>query len=154
MSEKKQYLIDEDTLRELLNDSHKLAILERDGVDNWSWYMAGYEEYVAECAAKLPWNEGRSAEDMKEQFEEEDYYIDDLVEDQINAFWEGYCPSGEWIRKEHIINEYSDTESSFTCSCCNKKYKRGEYTPKKFVEEHKFCPNCGAKMDSKAEEVI
>lgn len=31
----KQYLIDEDTLRELLYDSHKLTILERDGVDNW-----------------------------------------------------------------------------------------------------------------------
>ena len=90
MNEKKQYLIDEDTLRELLNDSHKLAILERDGVDNWSWYMAGYEEYVAECAAMLPWNEGRSAEDMKEQFEDEDYYIDNLVDDQINAFWEEY----------------------------------------------------------------
>ena len=96
MSEKKQYLIDEDTLRELLCDSHKLAILERDGVDNWSWYMAGYEEYVAECAAMLPWNEGRSVEDMKEQFEDEDYYIDNLVDDQIEAFWEEY-DNHRWV---------------------------------------------------------
>lgn len=87
MSEKKQYLIDEDTLRELLHDSHKLAILERDGVDSWEWYMEGCDEYLAEGAAMLPWNEGRSVEDMKEQFEEEDYYIDDLVDDEINAFW-------------------------------------------------------------------
>jgi polyhydroxyalkanoate synthesis regulator phasin len=54
--------------------------------------------------------------------------------------------TGRWVRKEHVINEYGDTESSFVCSCCDKKYKRGEYTPKRFVEEHKFCPNCGAKM--------
>lgn len=87
---KKQYLIDEDTLRELLRDSHTLAILERDGVDNWEWYMESRKEYLAECATMLPWNEGRSAEDMKEQFEDEDYYIDNLVDDQIDAFWEEY----------------------------------------------------------------
>lgn len=86
MSEKR-YIIDEDTLRELLHDSHKLAILERDGVDNWTWYMTGLEEYIAECAAMLPWNEGKSAEDLKVLIEDEDYYIDDLVDDQINAFW-------------------------------------------------------------------
>lgn len=83
----KQYLIDEDTLKELLCDSHTLAILERDGVDNWEWYMEGRTQYLAECAAMLPWNEGRSAEDMEEQFEDEDYYINNLVDDQINAFW-------------------------------------------------------------------
>ena len=95
MNEKKQYLIDEDTLRELLHDSHKLAILERDGEDNWAWYMESHDEYVAECAAMLPWNEGRSVEDMKEQFEDEDYYIDNLVDDQINAFWTPVPGSGD-----------------------------------------------------------
>lgn len=84
----KQYLIDEDTLRELLHDSHKLAILERDGVDNWSWYMEGRTQYLAECAAMLPWNEGRDVEDLMGQVEEEDYYIDDLVDDEMAAFWE------------------------------------------------------------------
>lgn len=87
MSEKKQYLIDEDTLRELLYNSHKLAILEQDGVDNWSWYMEGRTKYLAECAAMLPWNEGRSTEDLMPLIEEEDYYIDDLVDDEICAFW-------------------------------------------------------------------
>ena len=83
----KQYLIDEDTLRELLHDNHKLAILERDGVDNWSWYMEGRTRYLAECAAMLPWNEGRSDEDLMEQFDDEGYCINDLVDDQISAFW-------------------------------------------------------------------
>jgi hypothetical protein len=88
MSEKKQYLIDEDTLREFLRAGHILAILERDGVDKWCGWMDGREEYLAECASMLPWNEGRSIEDLMAQIEEEDYYIDDLVDDQINAFWE------------------------------------------------------------------
>ena len=44
-------------------------------------------------------------------------YIDNLVDDQIEVFWEEYHLSGEWIEKEHIINEYGDTESSFICSC-------------------------------------
>lgn len=91
MNEKKQYLIDEDTLKELLRDSHKLAILERDGVDNWTWYMTGLEEYLAECAAMLPWNEGRTTEDLIRQFyNEESYYIDNLVDDEVDAFWEEY----------------------------------------------------------------
>lgn len=54
---------------------------------------------------------------------------------------------GGWVRKEHIINEYGDVETRFVCSCCDEKYKRGEYTPKRFIEAHKFCSNCGAKMD-------
>ena len=91
MNEKKQYLIDEDTLKELLRDSHKLAILERDGVDNWTWYMTSLEEYLAECAVMLPWNEGRTTEDLIRQFyNEESYYIDNLVDDEIDAFWEEY----------------------------------------------------------------
>ena len=94
MSEKKQYLIDEDTLKELLCASHKLAILERDGVDNWNWYMEGRTQYLAECAAMLPWNEGRSAEDLMPLVEEEGYYIDDLVDDEMCAFWEFVPGSG------------------------------------------------------------
>jgi hypothetical protein len=93
MSEKKQYLIDEDALKGLLRASHKLEILERDGVDNWNWYMEGRTQYLAECAAMLPWNEGRSVEDMMAQIEEEDYYLDNLVDDQMRAFWEEHiCP--------------------------------------------------------------
>ena len=84
----KQYLIDEDTLRELLIDSHKLAILERDGVDNWQWYMEGRDEYLAECAAHLPWHEGKSYQDLVKFVQEEEYYIEALAQDQIDAFWE------------------------------------------------------------------
>jgi hypothetical protein len=44
----KQYIIDEQTLLELLADSARLACLEWDGVDNWEWCMASRAEFVAE----------------------------------------------------------------------------------------------------------
>lgn len=93
---KKQYLIDEDTLKELLWDSHRLAIVEREGADDYKRYIESRNEYLAECAAMLPWNEGRSVEDLMAQIVDEDYYIDDLVEDQINAFWEEY-DNHRWV---------------------------------------------------------
>lgn len=86
----KQYLIDEDTLKELLFASHKLEILERDGVDNWWGYMESRTEYLTECAIMLPWNCDKPYDKITAQIEEEDYDIDDLVNDQIEAFWEEY----------------------------------------------------------------
>ena len=86
----KQYLIDEDTLRELLRAGHILAILERDGVDNWWGWMEGREEYLADCLRELPWNADKTYADLQEIVEEEDYDIDRLVEDEIEAFWEEY----------------------------------------------------------------
>ena len=86
----KQYIIDEDTLRELLRAGHILAILERDGVDNWWGWMEGREEYLVDCLGELPWNDGKTYADLQEIVEEEDYDVDRLVEDEINAFWEEF----------------------------------------------------------------
>ena len=88
MSEKKQYLIDEDTLRELLRAGHTLAILERDGVDNWWGWMDSREEYFADCLREFPWNEGKTYADLQEIVEEEDYDINRLIDDELVAFWE------------------------------------------------------------------
>lgn len=124
----KQYLIDEDTLRELLRDSHKLAILERDGVDNWSWYMEGREEYLTDCLGELPWNQGKTCEELNEIVEEEGYYIDNLVDDQIAAFWEeDAVKEGEWI---------VTPMDNFKCSICHDIYHN----------TYAYCPSCGAKM--------
>ena len=93
MNEKKQYLIDEDTLKELLHDSFKLSVLEMDGVDNWEWYMEGEKELLADCISQLPWHEGKSHEDLVEYICTEDYDVDCLVQDTLDAFWEEHtCP--------------------------------------------------------------
>ena len=84
----KQYIIEEDTLRELLRAEHTLAILERDGVDNWWGWMDSADDHLIECAGALPWNEGKSYDDLREMVVGEDYTIDDLVDDQMAAFWE------------------------------------------------------------------
>lgn len=43
----KQYLITEDRLLGLLEDSIRLGALDADGVDNWSWYGEGFSHYIA-----------------------------------------------------------------------------------------------------------
>jgi hypothetical protein len=86
----KKYIIDEDTLRALLVDSHTINILERDGVDNWWGWMESADDHLIECASMLPWNKDKSYDDLREMVVGEDYTIDDLVDDQINAFWEEY----------------------------------------------------------------
>lgn len=86
----KQYLIDEDTLKELLRDSFTLAVLDRDGVDNWEWYMESRKELLVDCISQFPWHEGKSYEDLVEYMRAEDYDIDCLVQDTLDAFWEEY----------------------------------------------------------------
>ena len=123
----KQYLIDEETLRELLRAGHTLAILERDGVDNWWGWMEGREEYLTDCLRELPWNEGKTYADLNEIVEEEDYDIDNLVDDEIEAFWEEPHLVGEWIITPGKNHE---------CPFCHDKYHY----------EYPHCPSCGAKL--------
>ena len=84
----KKYLIDEETLRELLRAGHTLAILERDCLNNWWDWMEGRAEYLTDCIGELPWNEGKTTEELNEIVEEEGYDIYNLIDDQIEAFWE------------------------------------------------------------------
>lgn len=44
----KRYVVDEDTLKRLLEDSIELAMLNADGVDNWTWYGEGRRELIKE----------------------------------------------------------------------------------------------------------
>ena len=56
----KNYIISEERLLELLEAEARLNCRERDGVDNWWFYMKGRGEYIAE-ALSIPVEE---AEDM------------------------------------------------------------------------------------------
>lgn len=44
-----RYIISEERLLELLEAEDRLHCLERDGVDNWSWYMEGRTEFIAQA---------------------------------------------------------------------------------------------------------
>lgn len=50
-SDKKMYLVDEDTLLRLLEKQLELNHLEAIGVDNWTWYGEGREEFLLEAVA-------------------------------------------------------------------------------------------------------
>ena len=73
----KYFKVSEAELRDYLLAVNKLACLERDGVDDWSWYMAGRSEFVAECL-------GKTVEEV------EDNYLDfeDVVDLDIQSFQE------------------------------------------------------------------
>ena len=44
----KYYKISEEELLDLLADGLKLSVLDRDGVDNWEWYMEGKKDFMIE----------------------------------------------------------------------------------------------------------
>lgn len=48
MEKEKYYKISESDLRDLLYDSARLTVLDRDGVDNWQFYNESYFDFIAE----------------------------------------------------------------------------------------------------------
>ena len=64
------YRISESELLELLESALKLEMLERDGVDNWTWYMEGRRQYLKEGAeiygVNIDDNEDFDFEDLAE----------------------------------------------------------------------------------------
>ena len=49
MESNKMYLVDEETLLQLLSDQLELRQLEGAGVDNWSWYGEGREKFLLDA---------------------------------------------------------------------------------------------------------
>lgn len=49
----KKYIVDEFELLELLEAYITLSILNRDGVDNWMWYMESEREVVREYFSEM-----------------------------------------------------------------------------------------------------
>lgn len=81
-----KYEIDEVTLQHLLVDNFKYETLCYYGEEE---YSRGIRDEMARAMLELPWNQGRSIEDMYHIIDEEEYDVEHLVEDQIKAFWEG-----------------------------------------------------------------
>lgn len=70
----RQFIVCEARLIELLAAEMKLEELERDGVDNWTWYGEGRQECIKEFAG------GRLSEEELEDADYEDIARLDLVD--------------------------------------------------------------------------
>jgi len=77
MGKEKYYKISESELRDLLYDAAKVAVLERDGVDNWQFYYESYAETVADFM-----------EVSVEEAEENDLSLADVVDKWIKEDYE------------------------------------------------------------------
>lgn len=64
------YIVSKERLLELLKAENELNVLERDGVDNWTWYMEGRRQYLKEGAemygVNIDDNEDFDFEDLAE----------------------------------------------------------------------------------------
>lgn len=74
----KKYIVDEDDLRRMLDAELRLGCLEADGVDNWSWYMVGRDDYLRAAAGEYG-----------NVFREDEYIdFDDVVEMEMKLYTE------------------------------------------------------------------
>jgi hypothetical protein len=81
-----KYEIDGVVLYHLLVDNFKYETLCLYGEDQ---YAVGERFEMAKAMCELPWNQGRSITDMLKFIDEKGYDVEQLVQDQIDAFWEG-----------------------------------------------------------------
>lgn len=81
-----RYEIDGVALHHLLVDNFKYETLCLYGEDE---YSIGERFEMAKLMCELPWNQGRSIDDMLKIIDEEDYDVEQLIQDQIDTFWEG-----------------------------------------------------------------
>lgn len=79
-----KYLIEEKDLIELLSNSLKLEALERDGVDNWSWYGEGFREFLKEIAEE---NSVTIDEDSDFSFQDAAQLIIKLKYDVLDSYY-------------------------------------------------------------------
>ena len=80
-----KYKIDGAILQHLLIDNFKYETLCLYGEDD---YATGERFEMAKCMLNLPWNEGCTIDDMCKIIDEEEYDVERLIQDQIDAFWE------------------------------------------------------------------
>lgn len=73
----KYFKVSEAELRDYLLAVNKLACLEQDGVDNWTWYMEGRARFIAEYLGKTV-----------EEVTENDLDFEDVVDLEIQNFEE------------------------------------------------------------------
>ena len=84
----KYRLVPEEELLDLLRDSHRLACLDWDGVDNWHGYMEGRREYIAACLKETKQYKHTPLKELDDIIIDEDIGFYDLAEIDIEAYGE------------------------------------------------------------------
>ena len=82
----KYRLVPEEELLDLLRDSHRLACLDWDGVDNWHGYMEGREDYIAMCLKETKQYKDMNKNLIKGIVYAKDIDFQDLAEIDIEAY--------------------------------------------------------------------
>ena len=77
----KQYIIDEETLLKLLEDSARLACLDQDEVDNWEWQLDTLVEFIAEMLSV-----------DEDEVREQGLSFDDVAKSQLQLYKEYKSP--------------------------------------------------------------
>lgn len=90
-------------------------------------------ELVNDIILYLPW--GEIASDTAERI------ADRIIENGITV-----QKRGHW---EEAPDEYGICATEFTCSNCKESLRSSEMTDEEFLMLMKYCPNCGAQMDTK-----
>lgn len=80
----KTYKIDENTLKSFMAYVHYSDLVDylKEAEQNTK------EQYIADCIGFLPWAQGLDNNDILSLIEERNYDIPDLINDQVEAFWE------------------------------------------------------------------
>ena len=88
----KYRLVPENELLMLLEDSHRLACLDWDGVDNWYAYMEGRREYIAMCLKETKQYKDKTSIELDDIIIDEDIDFNTLAEVDIEKYAEYVCP--------------------------------------------------------------
>ena len=71
----KYYEINEEDLKNLLYQAHKLTALESGGVDNWGWYGESISEFCKEVKEEIP--------ALKD---EPEVYLEDIADEALKQY--------------------------------------------------------------------
>ena len=71
----KYYEINEDDLKNLLYQAHKLTALEWGGVDNWGWYGESISEFCEKIKKEIP--------ALKD---EPEVYLEDIADEALKQY--------------------------------------------------------------------
>ena len=102
----KYRLVPEDELLDLLRDSHKLNCLDWDGVDNWSWYLESFDEYIATHLKETKQYKDRPIKELIDITIDESFDFNTLAEIDIERYTEYIAPNNEdWSGFKESLSE-------------------------------------------------